>query len=96
MKERHAPAHLKKAFDKSLDLLGERSKKCLLVYFEKELGITFRAHDPPSLAELESALKSILGQGAYIITNEIHRNLASQTRASGKRTISGKQSKSLA
>lgn len=96
MKEHHAPARVKKAFDKSLDLLGERSKKSLLVYLEKELGITFRDQDPPSPEELESALRSILGQGAYIITNEFHRNLANQARSSGKRPITGKQGKSLA
>ncbi|HJS82719.1 MAG TPA: hypothetical protein VJ742_07765 [Nitrososphaera sp.] len=96
MKERHAPARLKEAFDKSLDLLGERSKRSLLAYLEKELGITFREQDPPSMEELESALRSILGQGAHIITNEFHKNLANPGKSSGKRPISGRQGKSLA
>jgi hypothetical protein len=89
-------AHLKKAFEKSLDVLGERSKKSLLVYLEKDLGITFREQDSPSMEELESALRSIFGQGAYIITNEFHKNLGRHARSPGKKTVLGRQGKSLA
>ena len=96
MKEQQRHAHLKKAFEKSLDVLGERSRKSLLVYIEKDLGITFREQDSPSIEELESALRSILGQGSYIITNEFHKNLVRQSRSPGKKTVLGRQGKSLA
>lgn len=96
MKEQHRHAHLKKAFEKSLDVLGERSKKSLLVYLERDLGITFREKDSPSVEELESAMRSIFGQGAYIITNEFHKNLVRHARSPGNRTVLGRQGKSLA
>jgi len=96
LKEQQGHAYLKKAFEKSLDVLGERSKRSLLVYLEKDLGITFREQDSPSIEELESALRSILGQGAYFITNEFHKNLGRHVRSPGKKTVLGRQGKSLA
>lgn len=95
MKEQQRHTHLKKAFEKSLDVLGERSKKSLLVYLEKD-GIKFSEQDSPSIEELESALRLIFGQGAYIITNEFHKNLVRHARPLGMRTVLGRQGKSLA
>ena len=90
-------AQLKKAFDKSLDLLDEPSKRTLMFYLEREFGISFSDQESPRIEDLEAALRSILGRGAYIITDEFHKNLGRQSaRPSGRRPIASKQGKTLA
>ena len=90
-------AQLKKAFDKSLDLLDEPSKRTLLFYLDREFGISFSGSESPRIEEIETALQSILGRGAYIITEEFHKHLERQSaRPSGRRAIASKQGKTLA
>ena len=86
-------SQLKKAFDKSLDLLGEPSKRSLLLFLEREYKISFNESRAPRIDEIETALKSVLGQGANLITNELRRNLG---RPPGKRAVSTRQGKSIA
>lgn len=80
MPEQKSRAQLRKAFEKSLDLLGEQSKKSLLFYLEKEFNISFE-QESPRIEDIESALRSILGRGATIITNEFRKNLKSSGRS---------------
>jgi hypothetical protein len=94
MTEQYNRNAFRKALEKSLEPLGEASKKSLLLYLEKDFRISF-AHDAkPRMEDLEAALKSILGRGAYIITDEIHKSLGIQeTRTPRKRLVAGRQSK---
>ncbi len=97
MTEQKSRAQLKKAFDKSLELLDEPSKRTLLFYLNREYGISFAEHESPRIEEIEAALQSILGRGAYIITEEFHKNLERQNaRSSTRRPIANRQGKSLA
>ena len=85
----------RRALEKSLESLGESSKKSLLLYLEKDFRISLTQGTVPRMEDLEAALKSILGRGAYIITDEIHKNLELQdTRTPKKRLVASKQSKS--
>ena len=86
-------SQLKKAFDKSLDLLGNQSKRTLLLFLEKEYKISFTVSRAPKVEEIESALKSILGQGANLITDELRRNLG---RPPGTRAVASRHGKSIA
>ena len=84
----------RRALEKSLESLGESSKKSLLLYLEKDFHISLAPGTMPRMDELEAALKSILGRGAYIITDEIHKNLELQdTRTPKKKLVASKQSK---
>ena len=97
MTEQKSRAQLKKAFDRSLELLDEPSKKTLLFYLDREYGISFGEQESPRIEDIEAALRSILGRGAYIITEEFHKNLQRQsTRPSSRRPIVSRQGKSLA
>jgi hypothetical protein len=75
----------RKALEKSLESLGESSKKSLLLYLEKDFHISLTQGTAPRMEDLEAALKSILGRGAYIITDEIHKNLELQDTHTPKR-----------
>jgi hypothetical protein len=87
----------KKALEKSLEFLGEPSKKSLLLYLEKDFNISFAQNATPRIEDLEAALKSILGRSAYIITDEIYKNLGvSDPRAARKRLVASRQSKASA
>ncbi len=66
---------LQKAFEKSLDLLGDRSKKSLLSYFFREFDISFNNGDCPRVHDIEIALESVLGTGADIVLAEMQKNL---------------------
>ena len=90
MPEQKSRSQVKKAFERSLDLLDEKSKRSLLFYLEKEFQISFE-RGSPRIEEIETALTSILGRGAYIITEEFRKNLTSHTaKASGKRLVASK------
>ena len=82
----------RKALEKSLDLLGEPSKKSLLLYLERDFGISLSHHSAADAQPVEAALKSIFGQGAYIITDEINKNLKTQSARARKRLVASKQS----
>jgi hypothetical protein len=95
--EQKSRAQLKKALDKSLELLDEPSKRTLLFYLHREYGISFGEDENPRIEEIEAALRSILGRGAYIITEEFHKNLERQNAtSSARRPIANRQGKSLA
>jgi hypothetical protein len=64
----------RRAFEQSLALLGEPSKKTLLSCLSNEFGISL-THDCPSVKKIEKALITILGNGALIIMAEFHRQL---------------------
>ena len=96
IEQKNTRMQLKKAVEKSLDLLGEPSKKSLLLYLEKEFRISFTEQNSPRLEEIESALKFILGQGATLITDELRKNLARPERTTSKKAIATRQGKTVA
>lgn len=87
---------LKRALDKSLEVLGEPSKKSLMVFLEREFSISFGHNTTPTIEELELALKSVLGTGAYIITEEFRKNLDIQAKSSRKRLLASKHERTSA
>jgi hypothetical protein len=64
----------RRALEQSLTLLGEPSKKTLLLCLNNEFGISL-ARDCPPVKKIEKALTAILGNGASIIMSEFHRQL---------------------
>lgn len=90
-------ANLKNAFEKSLDLLGEPSKKSLLLYLEREFNISFSDQNSPKIEEIESALRQVFGQGSTIITDQFRRNLErSRERVSEKKAFARRHAKHAA
>ena len=90
-------ATLKRALEKSLDLLGEPSKRSLLNYLEKEFKIAFTDRNSPKVEEIESALRQVFGQGSVIITDQLRRNLErSHERVSARRPVAGRQARHAA
>ncbi|MGH9922191.1 MAG: hypothetical protein ACRD38_05525 [Nitrososphaerales archaeon] len=51
------------SLEKALDILGESSKNTLIYYLTRQYGITTFSN----VTEIQLALKSILGTGAYVI-----------------------------
>lgn len=91
LKDQNSQIVFKRALEKSLDLLGEPSKRSLLVYLEQDYDISFKKNECPRLKDLESALNSILGRGSYLITEELRRNIETQTaRPARKRVLATK------
>jgi len=66
--------HRKQAFEQSLTLLGEPSKKTLLSCLKNEFGISL-AKDCPSMKKTEKALTVILGNGASLIMAEFQKQI---------------------
>lgn len=56
------------AFERSLDILGEPSKKALLFYLTHTFKVPVK---DCSVEEIEGALKKILGEGASIVVASI-------------------------
>ncbi|MGI0025790.1 MAG: hypothetical protein ACREA4_11700 [Nitrososphaera sp.] len=75
MPEKKDCDHLRKALEKSLDLLGEPSKKSLLSHLSRDFDISFEVEDCSRIRDVENALESVLGAGAHIISAEMHKNL---------------------
>ena len=95
MADQYSRTTIRKALEKSLEPLGEPSKKSLLLYLEKEYHLAL-ADEPASLEVIESALKSILGRGAFIVTDELHKILESSPRTSKKKMPTRRQVKKTA
>jgi hypothetical protein len=87
---------LRRALEKSLDVVGEGAKTSLMNFLEKEYGISFAENSLPRLEDIESALRSVLGQGAGIITGELRKNLGRPERTTGRRAVTARHGKSLA
>ncbi len=68
---------LKISLERALSILGESSKQVLLFYMTEHCGISFDRKC--SFAEIESALKTILGTGSAIITKRMYKELQSMT-----------------
>lgn len=66
-----------KALDRSLDMLGEPSKKALLFHLTHTYKVPI---GDCSLDEIEEALKKILGDGASIVVASINSELEQETR----------------
>ncbi|MEW6604362.1 MAG: hypothetical protein AB1351_06690 [Thermoproteota archaeon] len=62
-----------RAIDRSLDMLGEDSKKALLYHLTHTFKIPLEGNC--SLEQIENALKQILGEGAAIVVASINNEL---------------------
>ncbi|HJS68676.1 MAG TPA: hypothetical protein VJ730_04575 [Nitrososphaera sp.] len=67
-----------KALDRSLDMLGEPSKKALLFHLKHTLKIPVDRKSC-SLEEIEGALKQVLGEGATLVVASINSELEQET-----------------
>ena len=68
-----------KALEKSLDMLGESSKKALLFHLKHTFNIPLDTKNC-SLEEIEGALRQILGEGASIVVSSINNHLGQKMR----------------
>lgn len=64
-----------KALDRSLDILGEPSKKALLFHLTHTYKIPLEAKDCCPLDKIEGALRQILGEGASLVVASINNEL---------------------
>lgn len=62
-----------KAVDRSLDMLGEDSKKALMFHLTHTFKIPLNGKC--SIDEIESALRQILGEGASLVVASINNEL---------------------
>jgi hypothetical protein len=67
---------LRTSLERALSVLGDSSKQVLLFYMAEHCGISFDDRKC-SIAEIESALKSVLGAGSSIITERMYKELQS-------------------
>lgn len=65
---------LRTSLERALSVLGEPSRKVLIFYMVEHCGISFD-DTKCSIAEIESALKSVLGSGSSIITERMYKEL---------------------
>jgi hypothetical protein len=65
---------LRVSLERTLSVIGEPSKKILMFYLAEHCGISFD-DKKCSMADIESALKSILGSGSLIITERMYKEL---------------------
>jgi hypothetical protein len=63
------------SLENALAVLGESSKQTMIYYMSKYYGISFEGERASSLAEIEAALRGILGSGAVIITERLYSEL---------------------
>lgn len=66
-----------RALDRSLDMLGETSKKALLFHLAHTYKIPIE--NGCSLGEIEGALKEMLGEGASLVVASINSELQQET-----------------
>lgn len=65
---------MKTALEKALNILGDSSKRIIMLYLAQHCHISF---DKCSVSEIEAALKSVLGSGSSIIMERIYKELES-------------------
>jgi hypothetical protein len=65
---------LRISLERALGVLGDTSRQVLMFYMAEHCGISFDDRKC-SMAQIESALKSILGSGSAIITERMYREL---------------------
>jgi hypothetical protein len=70
--------NMAKALERSLDILGEPSKKALLFHLRHTFKIPIDRKNC-SLEEIEGALKQILGEGASLVVASINSELEQET-----------------
>jgi len=63
---------LKTSLERALSVLGDSSKQTLLFYMIEHCGISFDDRKC-SIAEIEAALKGVLGSGSSIITERMYK-----------------------
>lgn len=66
--------NMARALERSLDMLGEPSKKALLLHLTNTFKIPIDRKSC-SLEEIEGALKQILGEGASLVIASINNEL---------------------
>jgi hypothetical protein len=67
---------LRTSLERALSVLGDSSKQVLMFYMTEHCGISFDNRNC-SIAEIEFALKSVLGAGSSIITERMYKELKS-------------------
>lgn len=61
---------------KTLDILGDSSKKALLHYLDSEYGIRVFGAEPISIEELKKALNSMFGQaGCDLLIQNLYKEI---------------------
>ena len=71
--------NMARALERSLDMLGEPSKKALLFHLTHTFKIPIERKNC-SIEEIESALKQILGEGSSLVVASINNELKQETR----------------
>ena len=71
--------NMARALERSLDILGEPSKKALLFHLTHTFKVPVNRKGC-SIKEIEGALKQILGEGASIVVASINNELKQETR----------------
>lgn len=67
---------LKTSLERALSVLGDSSKETLMFYMIEHCGISFDDREC-SMAEIEAALKGVIGSGSSIITERMYKELES-------------------
>lgn len=65
---------LRISLERALSVLGDPSKQVVMFYMADHYGISFDDREC-SMAQIESALKGILGSGSAIITGRMYKEL---------------------
>jgi hypothetical protein len=79
MRKADSRVNMAKALEKSLNMLGEPSKKTLLFHLTHTFKIPIERKNC-SIEEIEGALKQILGEGASLVVALINKELRQETR----------------
>jgi hypothetical protein len=74
MRKANNQVSMAKALERSLDMLGEPSKKALLFHLTHTLKVPIDKKDC-SIEEIEGALKQILGEGASLVVASLNSEL---------------------
>ena len=67
---------LKTSLERALSILGDHSRQILMLHMAERYGISFDKRGC-SVAEIESALRNVLGSGSSIITDRMYKELQS-------------------
>lgn len=79
MRKADNQVNMARALEKSLDMLGEPSKKALLFHLTHTFKVAIEQKNC-SIEEIEGALKQILGEGASLVVASINNELEQETR----------------
>jgi hypothetical protein len=70
---------VKISLDRALNILGDSFKRAIIFYMTEYYGISWTA-GKCSVSDIESALKSMLGEGSKLITDRMYKELESMNK----------------